>query len=400
MQINRITNTFIYTSKINGLKHQNNPNNVVCQNNVNDKIKTELYYPHPSLINFSSKRKYTAGIPKLTETPSKFLINKFENIPCPACGKKLMTRGQFLQFTDELANIPENEYLDFLSNYKEYMRPVEESVFDELTELAKKTDTKDIRELLVHLRDEKLPVLQEAQMKQLHTMYNIAHSLPEDEKKPLIKKLDMLKSSIKKKNQSAPFRRKAMIEKIKKVKISNPNKYKKLQRAANNFPTSKDLNSSWIIKYSGNNKMNEPWKSYHIALRLLSTSIPNTDHIFPYTSYPHHDDISNYMAMHSACNSLKSDKPFLQWLYEDKDNRTQYIEDYLYEVQDLVDKKRIRKKKYRKYVAYATRTINEASQNKLSLFENNPKMKTAIESKKLLPMAEFVHKSKMKNPVE
>ena len=252
------------------------------------------------------------------------------------------------------------------------MRPVEESVFNEIYENSKKPGaSKDIRTLLVELRDEKMPILQKVQMRQVKKMRALAKTLPEKEKKVLMSKVNELSRMIRKNNASAPFRRKVMIDRISKVKIENQKKYEKLQNIARSFPTSADMNSAWIVKYSGKNKLNIDWDSYSIALRFLASSIANTDHILAYDIENNHDDISNYMAMHNACNTQKSNKPFLQWLNEDKENRIKYMEDYFNYVNDLLESGKIKKKKYKNYVAYATETIFEVSKGQVKLFDSD-----------------------------
>ena len=170
-------------------------------------------------------------------------------------------------------------------------------------------------------------------------------------------------------NTTAPFRRKIIIDRISKIKIRNPKKYEKLQQIAKNFPTSSDMNSAWIVKYSGKNKQNVDWESYDIALRFLYSSVANTDHIIAYDIENNHDDISNYLSMHSACNSQKGNKPFLQWLNEDKKNRIKYLQDYFESVSEIISSKKIKKKKYKDYVANATQTIFEASKGQVKLPE-------------------------------
>ena len=74
--------------------------------------------------------------------------------------------------------------------------------------------------------------------------------------------------------------------------------------------------------------------------------------------------------MHQACNSQKSNKSFLHWLNEDKDNRIKYLQKYFSEVDALIKSKNFKKKKYRNYVANATKTIFEASKGQLKLFSD------------------------------
>ena len=340
---------------------------------------SNIYYL-PLSFTSSQKRSYSTDLKKLAEKSGDFVVSKINNVPCPACGKKMLNASKFNQIAEELDSLQPDEYLECLGKYTEYMRPVEESVYNEIYKLSQKEgESKDIRTLLVSLRDKKLPILQDAQMRLIKKMRSIANSLPEEEKKVLLNRIDFLQKAIRKKNSNAPFRRKVMIDRISKIKIRNRKKYEKLQKIAKSFPTSADMNSAWIVKYSGKNKRNEDWSSYDIALRFLSSSIANTDHIIAYDIESNHDDISNYLAMHSACNSQKGNKPFLQWLYEDKQNRIKYLEDYFDFVNNLIQTKRICKKKYRDYVAYATQTIFEASKGQVKL------PKTIVDPKIYLP---------------
>ena len=345
--------------------------------NIN-KLNNFYYFP----INFTSlkRRTYSTDKKELAEKSGDFIIPKIADIPCPACGKKMLNQTKFNQIAEELASHTPDQYLDCLGKYTEYMRPVEESVYNELYKLSQKEgNSKDIRTLLVSLRNRKLPILQDTQMRLIKKMRALAKSLPEDERSVLLNKIEGLQQVVKKNNTTAPFRRKIMIDRISKVSIRNQKKYEKLQSLAKSFPTSSDMNSAWIVKYSGKNKQNEDWASYDIALRFLSSSIANTDHIIAYDIESNHDDISNYLSMHSACNSQKGNKPFLQWLNEDKSNRLKYLQDYFEKVNDLIKTKKISKKKYKHYVAYATQTIFEASKGQVKLPE------TEIDPKLYLP---------------
>lgn len=332
-------------------------------------ISNLYYYP----INFKSvKRTYSSNNTKLKEKTSDFQICKKPNVPCPACGKKIMTNCQFEKFAYDLANTPPDNYIDFLGNYTEYMRPVEESAYKEIKELSAKLaengeNVKDIRALVLMLREQKLPVLQKVQMRLVKKMIALAKTLPENEQTNLMNKINNFKREIVRKKSDSPFRRKIMIEEIKQVKISNPKKYRKLQNIALRFPASSDMTSAWIVKYSGKNKYNEDWTSYDIALRLLQVSTASTDHILAYDIENNHDDISNYLAMHAGCNSRKSNKTFMQWFNEDKDDRLKYLKDYFEVCDELIRDKKITKKKYRQYVAAATQTICDITQGQVDL---------------------------------
>ena len=86
-----------------------------------------------------------------------------------------------------------------------------------------------------------------------------------------------------------------------------------------------------------------------------------------YNLEQNHDDISNYMAMHNACNSRKSNKPFLQWLNEDRNNRLDYLQEYFDTVDEQIKTRKLSKKKYRQYVAKATETIYIITRGEIDL---------------------------------
>ncbi len=326
-------------------------------------IKNEIspIYYYNNILYPLEERIYSSRNQAMLERPGDFLINKFENVPCPACGRIMLTRNQFDEFKQLIDNAEPDSYINILEKYKNYMRPIELSVFEEISELSQETGIKDIRKLIEILRQTKLPQLQKIQKQKLKKMKAIAKNLPNTEKKVLSSKLVKLETFIQKKNQEAPFRRKIMIDRISKIKISNKHKYEKLQNIAKSFPTSSDTNSAWIVKYSGKNKQGEPWSSHDIAIRMLEFSVPNTDHILARDKEAHHDDIINYMPMHSGCNSQKSNKSFLHWYNEDRQLRENNLNAYFDKVDELISSGRITDDRYKHYVADATEFISELS---------------------------------------
>ena len=357
----------INISKIQKRGDFSSTNSISVPNNKQiDCLSNSYYYP----ISFDAKPKsrvYSSQHPELFEHPSDFQLSKIEDIPCPACGKKMMTRQKFNEFKQRLDETNSNQYLYLLGEYQDYMRPIEASVYQELIALSPMAETTDIRELLVTLRQTKLPQLQSIQRRKLIQMKKIARTLPTEERAALSIKLTELGRQIKRKNEEAPFRRKKMLQEIKNVKISNPYKYEKLQNLAKAFPTSKDTNSAWIIKYSGKNKHNQDWESKDIAERMLYSSVPNIDHIIPYGTENGHDDISNYLSMHSGCNCTKASKPFMQWYNEMPDVRNKSLNAYFDKVEEVISQGVIKDEKYKDYVAYATGTIRDVTMGQVNL---------------------------------
>jgi len=349
-----------------------------------NEVSNVFYYP----VNFSGQpRTFKTDKTELAERSGDFLVARFPDITCPSCGKKMINRSMMKRIYSDLTNLEPDEYLDYIGKYKEYMRPVEESVYDEIHELSEKPGaSKDIRELVVSLRNTKLPILQRTQIHIIKKMRALAKTLPDDEKTVLTKKLNKLQNLVNTNKPSSPFRRKILIDRMAKIKIRNPRKYEKLQMYARSFPTSKDMNSAWIVKYSGKNKMDRDWSSLEIATRFLSSSLANTDHIIAYDIDNNHDDITNYMAMHCSCNSEKGNKPFLQWLNEDKNGRIKNMKQYFKDVDDLITTRRLRKKKYRGYVAYATETVELASKGQVSAADLKPvRNNTSVDKIKITP---------------
>ncbi len=372
MKINPVLSSLgIYKSNfVKPQTSQNSVGNPINQNHSDSSIKelsNVFYYP----ISFGQDRTVSSSKPKLKEFSGDFLVSKFNGVPCPACGRKMMNKSLYAKIENDLSKLESDEHLAYLGKYIDYMRPVERSVYNELLLMSDFEGTKDIRTLVCKLRDAKLPLLQEIQKRQVKKMRALAKTLPEEERFELLEQTKGIEKHIYKKNEEAPFRRKIMLEGISKLQIANPYKKKKLQQIASEFPVSSDMNSAWIVKYSGKNKKGEDWESKDIAARLLFTSVANTDHILAYSIENNHDDISNYMSMHCGCNSKKADKPFLQWLNEDKENRINYMQKYFEYVDNLIKDKKIGKKKYRHYVAYATETVFEASKGQVKIEINN-----------------------------
>ena len=350
----------------NDSKKNNNINNLVNTDQKDSIVSLSNAFYYPLSFSSKTKRSYGSDKPKLQEKSGEFKVSVFKDITCPACGKKMINPGLMRQIYTDLSALQPDEYLDYIGRYRDYMRPVETSVYDEIYAMSQKPgSTKDIRELLVSLRDAKLPLLQDVQMNLINKMRSLARTLPNDEKEVLLSKLAKLEKIVRKNKTNSPFRRKILIDRMSKVKIDNQIKYEKLQRLVKSFPTSRDMNSAWIVKYSGNNKENRPWTSFEIALRFLSSSLANTDHIIAYSIEDNHDDITNYMSMHCGCNSEKRDKSFIQWLNEDRANRIKYMQQYFSDVDQLISGGAIKKKKYKNYVALATKTVEDASRSQV-----------------------------------
>ncbi|MBQ3642212.1 hypothetical protein II906_09870 [bacterium] len=364
MRINSVIYTpYTRACRTNVFKGESPANPVDDRNIEQIKLNNATYYYLPSL----DDRTYTSESKELIDIPSHFAVNVFDNVPCPACGQKMLPKAKFEEFVEQIDSADSSEYIDILWGYKDYMRPVEFSVLKEITNLSQSTGEKDIRKLLVQLRDTKLPALQKVQLKKVKKMEALAKSLPENERSVLLSKVTLLKKNIRQVKSESPFRRKRLIDVINNIKIGNLHKREKLREIAKSFPTSADMNSAWIVKYSGKNKYGQDWASHDIAIRLLEFSVPNTDHILARAIELNHDDINNYMSMHQSCNGQKAAKPFLEWYYEDKTAHKKGLTDYFNKVNELVKSGQIKDLRYANYVANATQLIRSLTDGKVDI---------------------------------
>ena len=403
MQISPINNINI---KEKNLTRRNTTSPLNPCNNKENQIQqlTNIYYPvfRNSATAVTTKtiskteepqRKHSSVYPSLYEHPSKFKLNRFDNLPCPACGNTMMSKQLYKDFQKRLEETEPSNYLYLLGEYRDYMRPIEGSVYDELVKNASTMETNDIRTILTTMRKERLSHLQRIQKRKLTQMKKVVKNLPTDERKALNEKLIELGKQIKSKNEESSFRRKRMIYELQELQISDPVVREKLLEYANAFPTSTDTNVAWIVKYSGKNKFNQDWTSKEIAERMLSNSVSNTDHILAYSIERNHDDITNYMSMHCGCNSTKGNKTFMQWYNEPIGTREDTLNAYFKKAYELISSGKVADPKYQYYVAHATRTIEDISKGfvQLECDDKTPDEILEIDKTKQLPI---YHKAK------
>lgn len=367
------TNNFFNRTRINSFSQAKEEENMSISVVTNPNEAKFLPMPDYRIYTIPSRdeRIYSSKNKELLEIPSHFQLSKLDNIPCPACGKKMLPIEKYNQISDEFDKADSEQYLDILQKYSRYMRPVEYSVLDDIQKISDKTGEKDIRKLMENLRDYKLPILQKIQRQKIKQMSKIAGTLPENEKTVLIQELQKLSQMVRAKNSEAPVRRKLIIEQIQNIPIANKEKYERLQNIAKSFPRSFDMNSSWIVKYSGNDKHGQPYSSKEIALRMLYSSTPNTDHIIPRDLEEHRDEIPNYLSMHRSCNSQKANKSFMQWYNEDRKIRDASLRAYFAKAQALIDSGKVKDARYENYVSMAKNVIKEASKGNVDLKKEN-----------------------------
>ena len=407
MKISPINN--INTNKKLGAVKQTSSNIFVQNQKPQITELTNIYYPvfkqgrtrvQEKTITTTQKeetpRKHSSQYPTLYEHPTKFKLAKYDGLPCPSCGNTMLTKQKFKTFQKRLDETEPNKYLYLLGEYTDYMRPIEKSVYNELVSRSSDLQTNDIREILVSLRDERLSHLQRIQTRKLQQMKKYCKNLPSEERKALNVKFTELGKQIKSKDEESPFRRKRMIYEIKEMQVSDPIVHEKLIAAAESFPASSDINSAWIVKYSGKNKYNQNWTSKEIAERMLANSVSNTDHMLAYSLERNHDDITNYVAMHCGCNSTKGNKPFMQWFNEAPEARRNYLNAYFKKAYELISTGVLNDPKYKHYVAFATNTILDLSKGQVEIESDDKTPLEVLEEEKRRPLPTYPQRIKVK----
>ena len=133
---------------------------------------------------------------------------------------------------------------------------------------------------------------------------------------------------------------------------------KQVLKLAEKLPSSMNNEDAWYVKYGGVDGKKQPYTSRAIAEKLVAPTYTNTDHIHPW-NLGGLDATSNFWLMHARCNIIKTDKPFVEWLNEDRENRTEYIKEYLTSTQEAINESKDPKMhpKYDLYAAKIAKTI-------------------------------------------
>ena len=326
---------------------------------------------------------YFAAINPVSQVPAdheksgNFKICNIDGLTCPSCGKPMLPRPVFEEeFLKRLDEVPEKQYINVLNEYEHYMTQVEANVFRKIKAKAEKHPQYNLSRLLIDLRDEELPKLESIQFKKLDQMKIMVQTLPKNERDGITRVINAAEDKIRGRSTKHPFRRKALVEDVQKVKIHNYKTKQNFIKIAESFPSSSEAECAWIVKYSGRDKKKKLRSSREIAERFLINSKTNTDHIIAQDLFDKtdrsitkdlcsKDSIFNYMAMHSGCNSEKTNKTFMEWFNEKPEPRYRYLQKYLDEVQEALDNGEIDDERYENYTQEVTKTIARASGGRL-----------------------------------
>ncbi len=326
----------------------------------------------------STKTKKHFEKPLNDELSTKnFLIKNVHGLHCPACGKPLLTPEEYKDFKTTLLMASEHDYIDILGDYKECMQPMEKTIFEEIQATSNTNNNKPLRAVLKILRNEKLPNLQKEQLAILDGLRDYVDNsldLLKDDRSKIFNALYINQKMILDDNDSS-FQRKAFINSLRELDISDKQSQKDIIKITQKLPESSNNIDAWIVKYSGKDKKGIARSSQEIAETLLEKSETNVDHMLAQNVVHEKNEtpengqnaISNYMLMHTGCNSDKRNIKFIDWYNEAPKERKKYITTYFIEIQRALNNGKITDPQYKNYVLNAIKTIKRITKGQVTL---------------------------------
>jgi len=309
------------------------------------------------------------------DTQSKFRLSKLDvPVVCPDCGRPIMTKPIFSEIKNELAHANESTYLDVVESHKEFLFPQEQNIFEFLKEQKELYPRKSIAKIVRSERQKRIGQLEKQQFQVLDLIGRYSEKLPETEKSAVSKLLFEAGENIFERDYDFDRQRKHFIETISEIDIKDDSVKADLYKMASKLPDAKDNESAWFVKYGGiDKKTGEYRSSEEIVSKLLAPAYTNTDHVHPWNRGGL-DTVSNFWLMHARCNIIKTDKPFVEWLDEDRENRIEYIKQYLSEAQNAIDESNDPKMhpKYDLYSAKLAKNIYYETNGEVDFTEDFP----------------------------
>ena len=309
------------------------------------------------------------------DTQSKFRLSSLDfPMICPDCGRPIMTKPIFTEIKEELANANEKTYLDVVESHKEFLFPQEENILKFLQEQKAKYPNKSISKIVRSERQKRIGQIEKQQYQVMDSIGKFSDTLPDDERKLVRTVLFATGDEIFKRNYDFEYQRYEFITKIGEMDIKDKAVKEKLLALAAKMPSAANDESAWFVKYGAYNKKTGEYRSSEeIAQKLLAPAYTNTDHVHPWNRGGL-DAVSNFWLMHARCNIIKTDKPFSEWLDEDRDNRVGYIKQYLTDAQKAIDESDDPKMhpKYDLYSAKLAKTIYYETNGEVDFTEEFP----------------------------
>ncbi len=293
------------------------------------------------------------------DTQSGFRLSTLEHpVICPDCGRPVMTKPIFAAIKGELDQADESSYLNVIENHSEFLYPQERKILNKLESVKAKKPDMFVRDIVAQEREKRLDKLERQQYKILDKIGELAEVLPYEDRSQVDGLLKTSTTIIFGRESNYAFQRGKFIELANSLNMHDEKAKKQVLKLAEKLPSSMNNEDAWYVKYGGVDGKKQPYTSRAIAEKLVAPTYTNTDHIHPW-NLGGLDATSNFWLMHARCNIIKTDKPFVEWLNEDRENRTEYIKEYLTSTQEAINESKDPKMhpKYDLYAAKIAKTI-------------------------------------------
>lgn len=293
------------------------------------------------------------------DTQSGFRLSSLDMpMICPDCGKPIMTKPIFSGIKAELDAADEKDYLATVDKHSEFLLPQEQKILAHLQKLQAQEPEKSVRELVVEERQRRLDSLEAKQYSIMDEIAAVGEGLKGGDKIKVEQLSETSSNIIFERSNTFAFQRGKFIELVENLHLKDKEAQAEIMGLAEELPSSLTSEDAWFVKYGGLDKKKQPYSSRTITEKLLAPAYTNTDHVHPWNRGGY-DAVSNFWLMHARCNIIKTDKPFTEWLNEDRSHRIDYIGQYLRDAQEAIDKSDDPKMhpKYDLYSAKLAKTI-------------------------------------------
>lgn len=375
LQQNNIKNNNRITSPIENVKKENVgyaplTANLWGEKKADNNIQFGIFQ-----VDFGRKTNNPPGMDSMeADTQSGFRLSQLTNfLPCPDCGTAIMTKPIFAEIKKELDDADESTYLKVARNHDTYMYPSEKKILSFLETEKTKHPEKTVKEIVSEERTKRLGQLERRQYGVLDKMGEYSEGLNEADKTNVQNLLKDSSSIIFERQTNFAFQRGKFLELVNSLDLTNEKDKANLVEIASELPCSQTSETAWFVKYGGLDNKKQERTSRDIVEKLVSPTYTNTDHVHPH-DLGGLDAVSNFWLMHARCNIVKTNKPFMTWLNENRKERTEYIHEYLTEAQRAIDESNDPKfhPKYDNYAAKLAKTIYEESNGEIDFTEEFP----------------------------
>ena len=255
------------------------------------------------------------------------LIRSFGHVSCPCCGTKMLKSDDMDKIKKDLSrNDSAEHYINTLKPYEEFMHKPEKGVFNKFEAWGKENPKSNFKTFMEESRVDSIKACKESQENTFAQINEVANSISPEIGEKFTQLTQNYAKQPAESEESMKTIRKSMIADIKdnESKISDKEKYKQLQKLAENLPTSKNSADAFIVKYAG-----QP--SSKVGARLLKLSVGTIEHVKPQADGGN-DRVENYLLECGECNHTRGDVSLHDWVEahpEMKENTQKYFDEVI-----------------------------------------------------------------------